>query len=63
MINEVRSGAWSYDQLIEYLKNVDLELQEIYDKETYIVQKAPDINRLQNLCQDIIEEALETNRR
>lgn len=52
----IRSGAWSYDQLIEWAERQDAELQVIAKSSP--LPHAPDRAKLDDLCMSIVEEAL-----
>jgi hypothetical protein len=52
----IRNGAWSYDQLLEYAENMQKELETLY--KTSPLKKSPDINKIEEVCIDIIEEHL-----
>jgi predicted nucleotidyltransferase len=52
----IRNGGWSYDQLIEYAKFVNKQLDEICGKSK--IADTPDMNYLNNLCIEIIESML-----
>lgn len=54
MIKSVRTGGWTYEQLIEYLEKFDAELRTIYDEKKYVVPHHPDIVKLSSLCNDIV---------
>lgn len=54
---EIRNGAWSYDQLIEWSDKQEQELQELY-KTSSVIPKSPDNEKLDKLCSDVISEAL-----
>lgn len=53
----IRRGAWSYDELVEWAERQDKELQEIYKTST-VLPKKPNRNALDQLCQEVLEEAL-----
>jgi hypothetical protein len=47
----IRSGAWSYEKLIEWADFEDNDLQEVAKKST--LPRSPNMNRLDELCQEI----------
>jgi hypothetical protein len=54
----IRNGAWSYDQLIEWAENQEKELNKIYESGKSSLPKTPDHNKLDELCQRIVEKFL-----
>lgn len=54
---QIRNGAWSYDQLIEFADREDKALNELYGTST-ILPKTPDREKLDNLCMDLVERSL-----
>lgn len=54
----IRRGAWSYDQLMEWFDREDAEINEIYSKKLYLVPHAPNLKKLDALCQRLVEEYL-----
>jgi len=52
----IRNGAWTYEQLVEYADREDKELAEL--ERTSPLPKAPDRNRLDALCIEIVEMCL-----
>jgi hypothetical protein len=57
----IKNGAWTYDQIVEFAKTQDEELNGLYDKCT-ILPRAPDRVKIDNLCVEIIEESLKGNK-
>jgi predicted nucleotidyltransferase len=49
----IRYGAWSYDKLMGWAQEQDLEMQELYSKST--LRHHPDVNDLTFRCQEIVE--------
>lgn len=47
-------GLWPYEKMIEYGEKMDAELNRIYDAGTSPLPKAPDREKLDKLCIDII---------
>jgi predicted nucleotidyltransferase len=54
----IRQGAWSYDQLVGWAEQQDQELEQIYRDRKYVVPKAPERERIDTLCVELVEEAL-----
>lgn len=52
---DIRNGAWLYEELLAWAERQDKELNEIYLNCTIIPNK-PNINKLDNLCAEIIEK-------
>lgn len=53
----IRNGAWTYEQLLEYAESKLLALDELY-RTSKAVPGAPDRNRLDMICQELVEEML-----
>jgi predicted nucleotidyltransferase len=53
----IRNGAWTYDQLIEFAKKEEVELNALYDS-TNILPKKPDFKKLDKLCMTLVEKSL-----
>jgi hypothetical protein len=54
---EIRNGAWEYDQLIEWAEEQERIMAKLYKTST-AVPKQPNRARLDNLCLQLVEEAL-----
>lgn len=54
----IRSGAWTYDQLLEWAEAREKEMNELYFTST--IPKSPDVVTLDKLLVEIVQEALET---
>lgn len=52
----IKSGAWTYDQLIEYANKMELEVRESY-KNSKLPNQA-NVKKLDELCMNIIESSL-----
>ncbi|RYE75405.1 MAG: hypothetical protein EOO74_10075 [Myxococcales bacterium] len=52
----IRNGAWSYDQLIAWAAEQEQGMDELYKKAP--LPHAPDRKKLDQLCIDLVEEAL-----
>lgn len=50
----IRSGAWSYDQLMEWAERQDQALAVLYESCT-ILPKTPDVKKLDALCIELVE--------
>lgn len=55
----IKTGAWTYDQLIEYADKIEQEVKEAYNNSK--LPNQPNINYLDNLCVDLIERSLRKN--
>lgn len=55
-ILEIRNGAWTYDQLVEWAAEQDLKLENLY--KTSKIPHEPDRNFINNLCIEMIENML-----
>lgn len=53
---EIRSGKWSYEQLIDWANEKDKILEEIYKTST-ILPHSVDHEKIDNLCVELIEES------
>lgn len=49
----IRNGAWTYDQLVDWAEQKNLELTQIYRSRQYVVPHKPDIKKLDELCQSL----------
>jgi len=54
----IRNGAWTYEQLVEWAKKQDEELGVFYDSGQSPLPREPDHNKIDTLCQKIVERAL-----
>ena len=52
----IKSGAWSYEDLINYADKIEKEVKEAYSKST--LPNQPNIKLLNSLCIDLIERSL-----
>lgn len=50
----IKNGALTYDQLMEFVEKESKEIKVLYEVST--LRYSPDMNRLDNLCVEIIEE-------
>lgn len=57
-IRGIRQGAWTYDQLIEWVEKKDQEINEIYSSRKYVVPKAPAQAAIDRLCIQLVEMML-----
>jgi len=53
-LKAIRAGAWSFEQLEEYAKNMDEELNRLYEEST--LQKTPQREKISDLCVEIVDE-------
>jgi predicted nucleotidyltransferase len=56
IILEIRGGGWSYEKLMEWAKNKEKELDELYKTST--LQKEPQREKIDQLCIELISEWL-----
>jgi uncharacterized protein len=56
----IRNGAWSYEQLIEFADREEQELNVLYNTTT-VLPKAPDKEKLDDLCIRLVEQSLGTS--
>lgn len=54
---EIRNGAWTFDQLLEWAESQDAKLTELYKTSTALPHK-PDHARLDALCMQLVEKGL-----
>ena len=52
----IRDGAWSYEKIVEYAESEDKNMDTLY--ESTKLPKQPNRNKIDTLCQQIIEEHL-----
>ena len=50
----IRNGAWTYDQLIEFANKEDAEMDNLYKNSS--LPKRPPLDKLNNLCMELIDE-------
>jgi hypothetical protein len=53
-LKAIRKGSMKYEVLEEYARNVDLELNTLYERST--LQKSPQVEKIDKLCLEICEE-------
>lgn len=49
----IRSGAWTYDQLVEWADNKDKQMDEFYKNSC--LPHSPDVSKLDKLCVEIVQ--------
>ncbi len=54
-IQDIRNGAWKYDDLVQWAEAEDAALEKIYKDRAYVVPKQPDRERLSKMCMKMIE--------
>jgi hypothetical protein len=57
----IRYGSKSYDELVEWSEKEARDLLAVYKSGKYAVPKSPDENKINTLCQELIEESLRLN--
>jgi hypothetical protein len=55
-LKAIRNGAWTYDQVEEYAKKMDKELDVLY--ETSTLPKHPNMVKIKELCVEVVSEYL-----
>ncbi len=53
---EIRNGAWTYEQLVEWAEKEDAALDEV--ARNSLLPKAPDLVAIDRLCVDLVAEAI-----
>lgn len=53
---DIRNGAWTYEQLVEWMETQDRELEELCKAST--LPHTADLKKLEALCVEIVEELL-----
>ena len=48
----IRRGEWTYDDLIKYIKDIEDEVQRLYDESDHLPKKA-NINKINDLCSEL----------
>lgn len=56
LFRDIKNGAWSYEKIIQYLKKVEGELNDIYENKKYVVPNNPPVKKLREICHSIIVE-------
>lgn len=56
-LKAIRAGGWSFDRLLEWSEEQEAQMQVLYDVSP--LPKAPDMKRLNQLCQDVVELAMQ----
>jgi predicted nucleotidyltransferase len=55
----IKNGAWSYDKLLQWAEDQELEMEELYKSSNLPYE--PNRNDLDQLCLDLVESFLEEN--
>jgi len=55
----IRGGEWDYDQLVGWAEEQDEDLKRMYDAREYVVRSSPRRVEIDDLCQQMVEEALD----
>lgn len=55
-LKAIRNGAWSYEKVEEYANSMDQALNKLYESST--LQKIPQINKIEELCIEIVKSYL-----
>jgi predicted nucleotidyltransferase len=58
LLQAIRGGAWSFDQLMQHAQDADAELEQIYRSGSFAVPKQVDRDALDRLCVSLVEEGL-----
>ncbi len=54
----IRAGQWDYDELVEWAEAEDQALHDKYKSRDYVVPKAPNRKAIDQLCIQMVEQAL-----
>lgn len=54
---DIRNGAWTYEKLIDWAENINKEIERLYDT-TNIIPAQPNKDKIDKLCEEVIEEFL-----
>jgi hypothetical protein len=58
LLREIKGGAWTYAQLMEWTDEQMAELDTAYDAKAYKVPNKPDVNKIDSVYRDICEKTL-----
>ena len=58
LLNEIRNGGWTYEQVVEYAEKLNAELSSIYESASYVIPKIPNKQKLDQLCQEIVSNMI-----
>ncbi len=58
-ILSIRRGAWTYEQLLEWFEKIDEQCLELYNERKYTVPHHPDMNKINDLCIEILKDNFE----
>jgi uncharacterized protein len=59
LLQAIRGGAWSFDELMQHAQDADAELEQIYRTGSFAVPKQVDRDALDRLCVSLVEEGLQ----
>lgn len=59
MLMDIRNGKWSYEQLMDFVKEKKFVVEELYKKST--LPDEPDVEKLNELCIELVEMARKDN--
>ena len=54
---DIRNGKWSYDELINWAEEQEKSLDVFYKSGKSPLPKKPNLNKIDDLCLEIIEES------
>lgn len=54
----IRNGAWTYEQIEEYAREMDAKLTDIYDQGLYVIPHSPDYEGINKLLTGILQTEL-----
>jgi len=57
-LRAVRSGAWTYEELLEWAEAQDKKLDSLYGPDNKVLPMKPRRKELDELCQELVEESL-----
>jgi len=59
----IRNGKWSFDELLEYVENLDIEIEAIYEKGEFAVPHSPPKVEMSDFCVDLYRDYWSTKRK
>jgi len=54
-LKAIRAGTWKYDDLMQWVKDIEQEVHQLYETENHLPKK-PDVNKLNDLCVDLVHQ-------
>lgn len=50
---DIRNGAWTYEQLMEFYNDIIAKIADIYNNKTYVVKHKVDAQKLSDICAEL----------